>query len=538
MKHWIGILWVCLSLASCLSQPQGDEALLAKLDQMIENRKEYQQTMERKIRLLRKSIEYESNDTLRLERMEALFQLYRTFRIDTAYYLALQRLELAKKLNQREWIDQAHMNVADALNKRGSADMALQVLEQIDSTAHREQSNYYYYLLHTTTLSLYEKENNGPVQEKYREQLKRYKEHLIAICPPGSQGWVSNQCGLLNMRGETDEAIRLLLGYFQNTPSDHPDKAQMEYLQAELYLEKGDREQARHWLIQASITDIKEAKKVYMSLQRLAMMLYEEGDVERAYRYITCSLEDISFGKARYRLENIANYLTIIHAAHDSHTRSLHHTAIALVILLVLIVLVLIAAYWVVHSRNTLLQTSKRSLAEQNEQLQQLTERLIRMNEEVRESNHIKEEYIGMLFNTCSNYICQAETTHKRLLKAARTGTLADVNALLHTPETDGFKSFITQFDTIFLSIFPDFIESFNQLLRPEEQIHPKEGELLTPDLRIYALIRLGITDNAKIAAFLHYSLQTVYNYRLRMRSRALNDGHELVEKVKRLCVK
>lgn len=538
MKQWIGILWVCLSLASCLSQLEGDEALLVKLDEMIENRQAYQQTMERKIRLLRKSIECESNDTLRLERMEELFQLYRNFRIDTAYYLATQRLELAKKLNQKEWIDKAKMNLADALNKKGRADIALKVLREIDSTDYREQSNYYYYLLHTTTLSLYEKENDKAIQERIRQQLKKYKEHLIAICPPGTQGWVSNQCGLLSMKGEIDEAIRLLTDYLSNIKADHPDKAQMEYLMAELYLEKGDHDQARHWLIQASITDLKEAKKVYMSLQRLAMMLYEDGDLERAYRYITCSLEDISFGKARYRLENIANYLTIIHAAHDRHTHSLHQIAIALVILLVLIVLVLIAAYWVVHSRNTLLQASKRSLAEQNEQLQQLTERLIRMNEEVRESNHIKEEYIGMLFNTCSNYICQAETTHKRLLKAARTGTLADVNALLHTPETDGFKSFITQFDTIFLSIFPDFIESFNQLLRPEEQIHPKEGELLTPDLRIYALIRLGITDNAKIAAFLHYSLQTVYNYRLRMRSRALNDGHELVEKVKRLCVK
>ena len=96
----------------------------------------------------------------------------------------------------------------------------------------------------------------------------------------------------------------------------------------------------------------------------------------------------------------------------------------------------------------------------------------------------------------------------------------SDISKMLHNQSstTEDFKLFISKFDTIFLSIFPDFVESFNALLKEDERIQVKEGELLTPELRIYALIRLGINDNSKIANFLHYSLQTVYNYRLKMR--------------------
>ena len=97
---------------------------------------------------------------------------------------------------------------------------------------------------------------------------------------------------------------------------------------------------------------------------------------------------------------------------------------------------------------------------------------------------------------------------------------------------SEDLKSFIRHFDTIFLSIFPNFIQDFNSLLRPEERIQIKEGELLTPELRIYALIRLGIHDNTKIASFLHYSLQTVYNYRMKMRNKAISDKKNLAQQI------
>ena len=142
-----------------------------------------------------------------------------------------------------------------------------------------------------------------------------------------------------------------------------------------------------------------------------------------------------------------------------------------------------------------------------------------------------------MLFNICSEYIYKQETERKSLLKIVNTGSMADISKMLHNQSstTEDFKLFISKFDTIFLSIFPDFVESFNALLKEDERIQVKEGELLTPELRIYALIRLGINDNSKIANFLHYSLQTVYNYRLKMRNKAIVPGKDLAVQVQKL---
>jgi len=159
------------------------------------------------------------------------------------------------------------------------------------------------------------------------------------------------------------------------------------------------------------------------------------------------------------------------------------------------------------------------------------------MSQIIQESNHIKEEYIGLLFNICSENIYKQESNRKALLKIANTGSMSDISKTLcrQSSTSEDFKLFIKKFDTIFLSIFPNFVESFNTLLREEEQVHVKEGELLTPELRIYALIRLGINDNSKIATFLHYSLQTVYNYQMKMRNKAIIPGNNLTIQVQKL---
>ena len=193
--------------------------------------------------------------------------------------------------------------------------------------------------------------------------------------------------------------------------------------------------------------------------------------------------------------------------------------------------------HWFLRKKNHNLLKVKKSLAEQNQRLQEVTGNLTRMNEEIKESNHIKEEYIGLLFNICSEYIYKQENNRKSLLKIVNTGSMADISKMLHNQSstTEDFKLFISKFDTIFLSIFPDFVESFNALLKEDERIQVKEGELLTPELRIYALIRLGINDNSKIANFLHYSLQTVYNYRLKMRNKAIVPGKDLAVQVQKL---
>ena len=178
------------------------------------------------------------------------------------------------------------------------------------------------------------------------QQIKAYKDTLIAISDPNTASYVTNKCGRLGLQGKWDEAIQILSGYYEHCADTNPDKASVEYLLAELYLGKRDMQQAKHFLIRASITDIANAKKVYMSLQQLAILLFQEGDIARAYNYISCSLEDVSFGKARYRIIDIAEYLPIIKAANDSRIKADRDRVLFFLLTLSILVIALVIVFF------------------------------------------------------------------------------------------------------------------------------------------------------------------------------------------------
>lgn len=527
---------LCACLCPAAADGTDDDALLLKLDRMIERRAVYQQEVEREIAELRRTLDYVEDDKVRFDILGDLFVKYRSFRIDTALVVAEERLRLAEELGE-EYVNQGLMNLADALNKIGKHENALSVLDRVTRTEAVRKDTYFYYLYHTTYLSCYNDETEAAKKQAFMRRIRAYKDTLVAISDPSTASYVTNKCGSLSLLGKWDEAIRLLEGYYGSCTDDNPDKARVEYLLAELYLGKGDMPLAKHYLIRASITDIANAKKVYMSLQQLAILLFREGDIERAYNYISCSLEDVNFGKARYRIIDISEYLPIIKAANDARIKADRDKALFFLLVLSVLVIMLAALFLFIRKKNRKLVRVKQSLAEQNGRLQEMTENLTRMNGEIQESNRIKEEYIGLLFNICSEYIYKQENERKALLKIVNTGSMADISKMLRSQSstTEDFKLFINKFDTIFLSIFPDFVESFNALLKEGERVQVKDGELLTPELRIYALIRLGINDNSKIANFLHYSLQTVYNYRLKMRNKAIIPGKDLAVQVQKL---
>ena len=537
-RYSVSILF-CLFICSGLwaAVKADDDTLLLKLDKMIEHREVYQQKVEKEIADIRRTLDYAEDDKLRFDILGNLFTKYRSFRIDTAMIIAKERLQLAESLKDETLINQGLMNIADVMNKMGKHENALIMLGKVKRTEDVKKDTYFYYLYHTIYLSCYNDAIDDPGKQLAWQQIKAYKDTLIAISEPHSSSYVTNKCGRLSMSGKWDEAIRLLEDYYGQSAEDNSDRARMEYLLAELYLGKQDTLQARHYLILASLTDIANAKKVYMSLQHLAILLFQEGDIARAYNYISCSLEDVNFGKARYRFIDIAGYLPIIQAANDARIKADENRVLFSLLILLILVIALVVHFLIIRKKNTKLLKVKQSLAEQNLRLQEMAGNLTRMNEQIQESNHIKEEYIGLLFNICSEYIYKQENDRKALLKIANTGSMADISKTLRgqSSTSDDFKLFISKFDTIFLSIFPNFVESFNALLKEEERVQLKEGELLTPELRIYALIRLGINDNSKIANFLHYSLQTVYNYRMKMRNKAIIPGKDLAIQVQKL---
>lgn len=509
---------------------KSDDILLLQLDKMIANRKIFQEKIEREIADFQRTLGYADDDKFRFKILGSLFEKYRSFLIDTAFVVAKQRIKVSKALGRNQQ-DESLMNLADVLNKMGRHQSALAILDGMERTPYVKHSTYFYYLYHTIYLSCYNEEIEPSLQKNYYQKMRYYKDTLISISPPSSSSYIMNQCGLLKMDGKEDVALSILKSYYEKDGNKNPDRARMEYLMAELYLAKRDTVNAKHYLILSSITDIGNAKKVYMSLQRLATILYKEGDVERAYNYITCALEDINFGKARYRILDIVEYLPIINTANNLRVANNKIRLVYFSLTLFALFSMLAVALIFVYKKNVKLIKAQLSLESQNRCLQEMADNLAKMNRQIKEVNHIKEEYIGLLFNICSEYISRQEENRKALIRIINTGQMSEVAKLAYSQSSasNELKNFMNQFDTIFLSIFPNFIEVFNESMNEMEKIYPKEGELLTPELRIYALIRMGIADNSKIANFLHYSLQTVYNYRMKIRNKLLVSEKDLL---------
>ena len=305
----------------------------------------------------------------------------------------------------------------------------------------------------------------------------------------------------------------------------------------ETYRTLGDKEGAKFCYAKSAIADKYNCNKTYTSLQNLAGLLYDEGDYDRAYRYIMLSMSDVVEAHAFSRLELVGEYMPIITTAYEKkqHTVAVRNTIIVVVAVLAAFVLGLLL--FMLYRRTKKLASVRRKLAESNGQLKQLNATLNTMNSQLHESNIIKEVYIAQLFNLCSDYIGQIDNYRVGLIGKLKSGKLKDLEKTLNQSTSNAqLKDLFRNFDRVFLEIFPDFVEKFNGLLRPEEQIHTKTGELLSPELRIYALVRLGINDSTKIASFLHYSVQTVYNYRQRMRNKSTCETkEEFVAKVQKL---
>ena len=289
-------------------------------------------------------------------------------------------------------------------------------------------------------------------------------------------------------------------------------------------------------LTMGAIIDKRNSVKTYTSLQDLALMLNDEGDTDRAYKYITCAIEDIMNSNARSRLLQVAKYMPIILDAYEQVQEDERNARIFYYIIVSILVIILVVILLVLSKRNRKLIEVRRKLDAKNKELVSLNEDLKDVNGRLGESNKIKETYIAQLFNICSGYIDDMEKFRVSLSRKVKTGQMADIKAAVSSPvTTDALKDFFKKFDVIFLDLFPTFVEDFNKLMQPGSEIIPKEGECLTPELRIYALVRLGINDSTKIASFLHYSSQTVYNYRMKVRNKAVVPKDKFVKAVQNL---
>ena len=272
------------------------------------------------------------------------------------------------------------------------------------------------------------------------------------------------------------------------------------------------------------------AVREYASLQKLARVMYSRGDLERAYRYLNCSMEDAVACNARLRFLEVTEYYPIIDKAYktkEAEERAVTRKMLIIVSVLAVLLIALTAYlyYWMKK-----LTVMRRRLYEANR-------KLVSANQNLAETGKIKEVYIARYLDKCVGYLEKLEQYRRSLEKLAMASKIEELFKTIRSEQflRDERKLFYNEFDKSFLDLFPNFIEDFNALLQEEGKIYPKSGELLNTELRIFALIRLGVTDANRIAHFLGYSLATVYNYRSKIRNKAAGDKEAFEQAVMNL---
>ena len=246
--------------------------------------------------------------------------------------------------------------------------------------------------------------------------------------------------------------------------------------------------------------------------------MFEKGDIERAYKYLSCSMEDAVACNARLRSVEVTEFFPIVDKVYKLKIEKEKQISRTLLISVSFLSFLLLVTIIYLYRQMKKLSLMRKAVSASNEQLQEI-------NKELSQASKIKEEYIALYLNQCVIYLDKLDTYRRSLAKLAMASKLEDLFKTIKAEQfiRDERKNFYNEFDKSFLKLFPHFIKSFNDLMSEEGKLCPKSGEILSTELRIFALIRLGINDSSNIAHFLGYSLATVYSYRSKVRSKALD---------------
>lgn len=547
-KAGLYLIFCLVAFNGALSAGPRLDSLLMELDGTILRQGQYQSAKVEYIDKLKRQLD---NPYLGEENRYFLYhQLtreYESFRCDTALVYALRCLNLAEKSGQSAWILESKLKLAAVFSKASLFNKALDTLrsiryEQLSSA----QRITYYKTFFETYVYLTECYPDTYDLDHWHESRIAYHDSLLTVLAPDTYSYAIHYGTKYIESGAVEKAEEVLLSYLPQVQTGTADYALYTSILAYLYERKGDAETRKEYLAISAISDLQACVKENISLRFLASLLFNSGDVERANRYIQQSMEDANFYRASLRNIQITKVFPIIVSAYQANRAKQQGKLATLLFVESLLAVVLLLSICVVVGQKRKLAKAQKEILLINTRLNELNNALSQANEAQRrtnlslaEANYIKEMFIGNFLEICTYYIDKFQNFKTFVGRKIKVGQTADVLKLTDKPENTSkeLKDLYTLFDRTFLSIYPDFVQELNILLRKEEQYPVSDTLSLNHELRVFALIRLGITDANKIAIFLHYALRTVYNYRSKVKSKAIDPDDDFEEKVKHLCL-
>jgi DNA-binding CsgD family transcriptional regulator len=518
---------IVFSLFASLANAQSlNDSLLQQLDYEISKRDDYEK---KKIQYLEslKAMATVERGVAKFRLLSAIYDQYITYKYDSAFLYARRMQQVAEKIGDRRLVNSAKIKTSFVLLSSGLFTEALDTLKTIKTSALDDSLKVHYYnVIARACVDLADFTRDNFYGKQYAERANAYLDSALQYVDEDDIDFYLLK-GLKSLHLRDMQTSRTLfetvLHKFQLTDRQY---AVVASTLSFIYFYSDEETRSKEMLIRAAIADIRTCTKETIATTKLAEMLFNEGDIENAYRYIKIASDDAEFYGARQRKVQVATIYPLIEAKQLNTVESKRKSLLIYSSLITALTVSVIGFLVVISKQNKKLQKARKDISVANASLTET-------NHQLQDANKIKEEYIWYYFNTTADYIGRFDALKKTLELKVATKKLDDIK---FTVESINIKrerdELYHNFDKTFLKLFPDFVTVFNTMFNEEDRIQLKEGQLMNTELRIFALIRMGLHDHEKIAKILDYSVTTIYTYKTRVRSKAIISGEEFDRRI------
>jgi hypothetical protein len=524
------------------------DSLLKVLDETIERASFYSDQREAKLVRLRLLLPTVHTNQARYTVFCRMYTEYQSYKYDSAYVYAGNMLKTAQALNNPNRISESKIALAFSCVSAGLYKEATEISNSIDTAQLTVSYKARLYAFRSTLyMNMADFSAPEPYYSDYRENSALYCRNSIGLLKTGSSAATMVTLRQCQLQYDYPKATSIAEKYLSSNRSDLHDYAIVASMLGFFYQVQKDSTRAVEYFALAAIADIKLATKETSAIRQLAELLYVQGDIQHAYLYASLALNDANFYNARQRKIEVGRILPIIESGRFQIIKEQKDKLLIFSMLISVLLILFFIATFIIIKQNKKLNSARLMILQQNKDLLQSNEELtlvqkkiskqnidlMHINEKLKETHTIKDEYIGYFFSTNSTYLEKMEEYRKLVARKVRNRQFEELIEIANSSDMRKEREdMFALFDQIFMKLFPDFVHRYNQLFNEEDRVMIKPDGILTPEIRIFALIRLGILDSERIANFLDFSLSTIKNYKTKVKNRSVIPNEHFEQKI------
>ncbi|MCI6462704.1 MAG: DUF6377 domain-containing protein [Prevotella sp.] len=507
---------------------------------------------EQRIDVIKQRLQNVANDEERYKLTCNLFNEYMPYKSDSAAKYIYEAILLAEKRGNKSQLCHTRSLLAFLCSSTGQYVESKQILDSTDiSGVDREALGQFYKSLAHVYGEMAYYSNIPKLKNEFFAKQDEYTEKIYETLPPSHDFYLQRKEQECYKKGDIEGALRYNDKRLENVSPDSHEFAIVAFYRTMDLRMAGRPKEALSWLTKSAICDVHNAVMDQGSLWELANLLSQEGQLERARVYINFAWECANSYSTHMRSWQISPILSSIDRKYQNEIEHTNSMLTSMTIAVSVLLLILAALLLYEYRRRRQLKEAHNELSEKNAQMKNLNDELLQANlalddtnrqlkaliSQLNEQTRVKEVYVGRFMSLCSDYIDKIDDFRKRVNRMVKGHEYEELYRLTKSTEmkSQEIDDLCANFDYAFLHLFPNFVADFNELLIPEERLEVTGEYKLNTTLRIFALIRLGIEDSSKIAKFLHYSVNTIYNYRARVKNIAVTHRDDFEVRVKQI---